>query len=97
MEESTSWDRSTISTIPIHLTAPWSLRSPDGRLTLRFTPFYDRVAKTDFKCWAAKSTSCSAHFHGTVQTDDGETIEIHDLVGTSKNITPDGKINQNGD
>jgi hypothetical protein len=69
---------------PRHLSAPWSMRSPDGRLTLHFTPFYDRVAKTDFKLLGSEVHQLFGRFHGTVQTDQGETIEIHDLVGTSE-------------
>jgi len=67
-----------------HLSAPWSMRAPDGRLTLHFDPFYDRVAKTDFKLLGSEVHQLFGHFHGTVQTDEGETIEIHDLVGTSE-------------
>lgn len=69
---------------PKNLKNPWSLRSPDGRLTLRFSPFYDRVAKTDFKILGSEVHQLFGHFHGTLQTDDGETIEIHDLIGSSE-------------
>jgi hypothetical protein len=69
---------------PKHLSAPWSMRAPDGRLTLRFNPFYDRVAKTDLKLLGSEVHQLFGHFHGTFQTDDGETIEIHDLVGTTE-------------
>lgn len=67
-----------------HLSAPWSMRSADGRLTLRFNPFYDRVARTDFKILGSEVHQLFGHFHGTVQTDDGETLDIHDLLGTSE-------------
>lgn len=67
-----------------HLSAPWSLRAPDGRLTLRFNAFYDRVAKTDLKLLGSEVHQLFGHFHGTIQTDDGETIEIRDLVGTTE-------------
>jgi hypothetical protein len=69
---------------PQHLSAPWSLRAPDGRLTLRFNAFYDRVAKTDLKLLGSEVHQLFGHFHGTFQTDDGETIEIRDLVGTTE-------------
>ena len=69
---------------PHNLTAPWSFRSPDGRLTLSFTPFYDRVAKTDFKILGSEVHQLFGTFLGTVQSDEGETIEIHDLVGSTE-------------
>jgi hypothetical protein len=69
---------------PKNLKAPWSLRSPDGRLTLRFTPFYDRMAATDFKILGSRVHQLFGQFHGTIQTDDGETIEIHNLIGSSE-------------
>jgi hypothetical protein len=67
-----------------NLSAPWSMRSVDGRLTLRFDPFYDRVAKTDFKILGSEVHQLFGRFSGTVQTDEGETIDIHGLVGTSE-------------
>ncbi len=69
---------------PLHLSEPWSMRSTEGRLTLRFTPFYDRVARTDFKILGSVVHQLFGRFYGTVQTDDGETIEIRDLVGCTE-------------
>ncbi len=75
-----------ISTIydPHNLSAPWSFRSPDGRLTLRFSPFYDRVARTDFKILGSEVHQLFGIFRGTIQSDDGETIEIHHLNGSAE-------------
>ena len=38
------------------------MRSPDGRLTLHFDPFYDRVAKTDFKILGSEGYTAPARF-----------------------------------
>ena len=67
-----------------HLSEPWSMRSPDTRLTLRFTPFYDRVAQTDLKILSSQVHQLFGYFNGTFQTDDGETIEIKNLIGASE-------------
>ncbi len=69
---------------PQHLQAPWSLQSADGRLTLRFVPFYDRVARTDLKVLSSQVHQLFGHFSGTLQTDDGETIAVERLIGASE-------------
>lgn len=69
---------------PKNLLAPWSLQSPDGRLTLRFAPFYDRVARTDLKVLSSEVHQLFGHFSGTLQTDDGETIVIERLIGSTE-------------
>jgi hypothetical protein len=67
-----------------HFMAPWSMQSPDGRLVLRFDPFYDRVARTDLKLLTSEVHQLFGHFHGTLQTDDGETLPLRGLVGASE-------------
>jgi hypothetical protein len=75
-----------VSTIydPHNLSAPWSFRSPDERLTLRFNPFYDRVARTDFKILGSEVHQLFGTFQGTIQSDEGETIKIQDLTGATE-------------
>lgn len=61
--------------------APWTMRSPDGRLDLTFTPFFERVAKTDLKVLSSEVHQMFGRYHGTVYTDGGEPVQIDNLVG----------------
>jgi hypothetical protein len=61
--------------------APWKMKSPDGRLDLKFTPFFERAAKTDLKVLSSEVHQMFGHYCGSVVLDDGEIIEIKDLVG----------------
>ena len=61
--------------------APWKMASPDGRLDLVFTPFFERVAKTDAIVLMSEVHQVFGRYSGRVVTDEGEAIEIRDLVG----------------
>jgi hypothetical protein len=61
--------------------APWKMISPDGRLNLVFTPFFERVAKTDLKLLRSEVHQMFGRYKGQVVTDEGKTVEIHDLIG----------------
>jgi hypothetical protein len=60
---------------------PWTMKSPDGRVDLTFTPFFERVAKTDVKLIYSEVHQMFGRYNGSAQTEDGEVIEIKDLVG----------------
>lgn len=60
---------------------PWSMKSPDGRLDLRFEPFLERVAKTDLWLLRSEVHQIFGRYSGFLRSDDGEVIEIKDLVG----------------
>ncbi|MDP3449218.1 MAG: DUF2804 domain-containing protein, partial [Anaerolineaceae bacterium] len=64
--------------------APWTMSCPDGRLELVFTPFFERVAKTDLKVLRSEVHQMFGKYNGTVVTDDGKKIMIKDLVGWSE-------------
>jgi len=64
-----------------HFTRPWGMRSADGRLDLEFTPFFERVAKTDAKILLSEVHQMFGRYNGTAVTDEGERIEIRDLIG----------------
>ncbi|PKO01410.1 MAG: DUF2804 domain-containing protein, partial [Chloroflexi bacterium HGW-Chloroflexi-5] len=64
--------------------APWTMSCPDGRLELVFTPFFERVAKTDLKVLRSEVHQMFGKYNGTVVTDDGKKIVIKDLVGWSE-------------
>jgi hypothetical protein len=61
--------------------APWRMSSPDDRLELVFTPFFERVAKTDALILKSEVHQMFGRYNGWVMTDQGEKIEIIDLVG----------------
>ncbi len=60
---------------------PWSMTSSDGRLNLVFTPFLERVAKTDVKVLQSEVHQMFGKYNGTFITGQGETIVIQDLNG----------------
>lgn len=60
---------------------PWRMAAPDGRLDLTFTPFLERVAATNLLLIASQVHQIFGRYHGTVQTDDGETLPLEGLVG----------------
>lgn len=61
--------------------APWTMKSPDGRLDLVFTPFFERVAKTDLKILASEVHQMFGKYNGFAVTDQGDKVEIKDLIG----------------
>jgi len=60
---------------------PWQMISEDQKLNLTFTPFFDRPAITDIKVLYSEVHQMFGKYNGTVITNDGKTIEIHDLIG----------------
>ncbi len=60
---------------------PWKMTAPDGRLDLEFVPFVERVAKTDLKILSSEVHQMFGRYYGTVQTDDGEAIQLEGLIG----------------
>ena len=60
---------------------PWKMRSDDGRLMLTFTPFLERVAKTDLKVLYSEVHQMFGRYEGTLKTKDGEIIQVSNLIG----------------
>ena len=60
---------------------PWLMTSPDGRLNLEFKPFFERTAKTDVGILASEVHQMFGRYSGTLGADDGEKIEVNDLIG----------------
>ena len=60
---------------------PWHMRSTDGRLNLLFEPFFERVAKTDVKLLRSEVHQMFGRYSGTVVTDEGNTVEVNNLIG----------------
>jgi hypothetical protein len=61
--------------------APWRMTSPDGRLDLTFTPFLERVAKTEALVLGSQVHQMFGTYNGTAVTDGGETLRIENLIG----------------
>jgi len=60
---------------------PWKFRDSLGRLDLVFTPFKERLAKTNLAVIRSEVHQMFGHFNGVVINDQGETIQIKDLIG----------------
>lgn len=60
---------------------PWHMSSPDGRLQLEFTPFVERVAKTNLLLIASEVHQMFGRYRGAVTAGDGEVIHLDGLIG----------------
>jgi len=60
---------------------PWTFTDAEGRLDLLFKPFKDRTARTNLGIITSDVHQMFGHYSGRVIADDGEVIEIADLVG----------------
>ncbi|CAG1773067.1 hypothetical protein BAC2_03493 [uncultured bacterium] len=60
---------------------PWKMSSPDGRLDLEFTPFIERVAKTNLLLITSEVHQMFGRYRGTVIADDGKVLHIDGLIG----------------
>jgi hypothetical protein len=58
---------------------PWTMRS--DRADLTFTPFYERVAKTNLLVIQSEVHQMFGRYAGTVIDDDGNTVPIDGIVG----------------
>jgi hypothetical protein len=60
---------------------PWKFTDEEGRLQLEFTPFKDRLARTNLGVIFSEVHQMFGRFNGQAVTDGGEIIGIKDLVG----------------
>jgi hypothetical protein len=67
--------------IPGDYMRPWKFTDSQGRLNLVFTPFKDRLAKTNLGVITSLVHQMFGRYNGTALTDEGETIHIQDLIG----------------
>ncbi|MBR2801110.1 MAG: DUF2804 domain-containing protein [Erysipelotrichaceae bacterium] len=58
----------------------WQLTSSDGRFQMSFRPILDRFAKLDYKAIVSDQHQVFGRMSGTVILDNGETLEIKDLL-----------------
>jgi hypothetical protein len=66
---------------PGNFMRPWTMKSPDGRLDLTFTPFLERVAKTDLKLLRSEVHQMFGTYAGCAVTDQGQEVQIEGLTG----------------
>jgi hypothetical protein len=60
---------------------PWRFTDSQGRLDLTFTPFKDRVAKTNLGVISSQVHQMFGRYTGWAVDDHGQCIEIQDLIG----------------
>jgi hypothetical protein len=60
---------------------PWRFTDQEGRLNLEFTPFKERVARTNLGVIFSEDHQVFGRYHGQAITGEGEVIQIEDLVG----------------
>jgi hypothetical protein len=60
---------------------PWKFSDDEGRLALDFTPFTERVARTDLKVITSEVHQMFGRYNGYVTADTGERIAIDGLIG----------------
>ena len=61
---------------------PWHLHTTvTDRVDLTFTPFYERVAKTDALVIRSEVHQMIGHFEGTLKPDEGDPIRVEGAIG----------------
>lgn len=61
---------------------PWRVQTVgSGRVDLTFTPFFERVAKTNMLVVRSEVHQMIGRYSGSFVTDDGERIEVRDMIG----------------
>jgi hypothetical protein len=59
----------------------WKFTDNEKRLDLDFVPFKERLATTNFGIIFSEVHQMFGRYSGTVVTDEGNLVEVHDLVG----------------
>lgn len=60
---------------------PWKFADSEGRLDLEFTPFKERIARTDLVVITSEVHQMFGRYAGRVVADNGETVQLNDLIG----------------
>lgn len=61
---------------------PWAVRSRNSdTVSLTFTPFFERIAKTDLFVLKSEVHQVFGHYNGSITTGDGARHDISNLVG----------------
>ncbi|MBP8639614.1 MAG: DUF2804 domain-containing protein [Oscillospiraceae bacterium] len=65
--------------------SPWKIRSSaTDSVNLEFTPFYERIAKSNMLIIKSEVHQMMGYFSGYVKTQDGEVIELEHFLGCSE-------------
>lgn len=68
-----------------NLMAPWQIKTHNtNRVNLKFTPTYDRLAKTDALVLSSCVHQMIGSFSGTIMSDDGLEVHIESLAGCAE-------------
>jgi len=60
---------------------PWRFTDREGRLDLEFTPFKDRLARTNLGVIFSEVHQMFGRYRGQAVTDEGERVQIDNLIG----------------
>ncbi len=60
---------------------PWIFKDNEDRLNLSFTPFKERLAKTNLGIIFSEVHQMLGHYNGTAVADNGEVIAIKEMIG----------------
>ena len=60
---------------------PWRFTDREGRLDMEFTPFKDRLARTNLGVIFSEVHQMFGRYRGQAVTDEGERVQIDDLIG----------------
>jgi hypothetical protein len=60
---------------------PWCFTDQEGRLDLEFTPFKERVARTNLGVIFSEVHQMFGRYRGHAVTDAGERVLIENLIG----------------
>ena len=74
-------DRVTFNYDNTNFMKPWYFGSNDGRLGLTFTPFFERVARSNLLVITSEVHQLFGHYHGFVIDDNGKKINIAHCIG----------------
>ena len=65
---------------------PWTFTSDDGRFEMDFVPIIDRASCTDVKIICSDQHQVFGLFTGTAILDNGEKINIKDMLGFAEKV-----------
>lgn len=64
---------------------PWIIKTElTNRVNLTFVPFYERIAKSNLAIIKSEVHQMIGYFSGTIETSEGEKIEIYNMLGCSE-------------
>lgn len=66
---------------------PWTFSSSDGRFEMKFNPILDRSDLTTIGIISTNQHQVFGKFTGTVILDDGEALEVNDLLGFAERVS----------